>query len=76
MDPSKIVADINASEGVRDGRLFAYDCVRVPRKFNARSQATFRRYIYLFPLQSIPAASNTAARFDVDCEFVNLALKK
>ena len=75
MDISKVVADINASEGATEGRVFAYDCVRVPRKFNARSQATFRRYVYLFPLQK-PASSDNAARFDVDCDFVNLALKK
>lgn len=32
------------------GKIVAFECRRVPRKFNARSQATWRRYIYLFPL--------------------------
>lgn len=53
------------------GRLAVYDCVRVPKKFHARSSATWRRYLYLFPLNT-----GEFSGFDIDIEFVNNALKR
>lgn len=36
-----------------DGRLTIYDCYRVPKKFHSRASATWRRYLYMFPLKRI-----------------------
>ena len=71
LDMEQIIREVNASESAREGHLAAYECVRVPRKFNARSQATWRRYIYLFPLQRAESGE-----FDVDVHFVSAALQR
>jgi tRNA pseudouridine(38-40) synthase len=36
-----------------DGRLTIYDCYRVPKKFHSRASATWRRYLYMFPLKRL-----------------------
>lgn len=36
-----------------DGRLTIYDCYRVPKKFHSRASATWRRYLYMFPLNRL-----------------------
>lgn len=59
-----------ASEPVISGRLAIYDCVRVPKKFNARSSATWRRYLYMLPLN----VGVHPYGFDIDTDFVNDAL--
>lgn len=45
-----------------EGYLQVYDCVRVPKSFHSRSSATWRRYLYVFPLiprsDSIPDTMN------------------
>lgn len=66
--PQKLLQEFNAyclSQG--NNRLVAYECVRVPRKFNARSSATWRRYLYLFPLNHPQ---------EVDISFINDALNR
>lgn len=45
-----MLASLRASPACADGRLRILDCRRVPKKFNARSQATWRRYVYIFPI--------------------------
>jgi tRNA U38,U39,U40 pseudouridine synthase TruA len=62
-----IIAMMQASEPVKSGRLSVYDCYRVPKKFNARSTATWRRYLYLFPLNE----GKYEGGFDVDMSFIN-----
>jgi len=64
---------LKASEGCISGRLNAWECVRVPRKFHSLFSASFRRYIYLFPLVQLNDSPST---FDVDVDFVNKALTK
>eukprot|EP01041_Mallomonas_annulata_P007398 gene7398-15105_t len=46
-----IITRIQESEPAKQGRLRIYDCVRVPKKFHSQFSATWRRYIFLFPLQ-------------------------
>lgn len=41
-----------------EGYLQVYDCVRVPKSFHSRSSATWRRYLYVFPL--MPRSDSTA----------------
>ena len=53
------------------GRLAIYDCVRVMDSFHAREQATWRRYLYLFPLNE-----GEHDGVDIDVDFVNDALKR
>lgn len=48
----EILERVRRSDGVQGGRLAAYECYRVPKKFNARSTATWRRYLYLLPLNT------------------------
>jgi tRNA pseudouridine(38-40) synthase len=73
--PNVTAADLltrmKLSEPVTNGRLQVYDCFRVPHKFNARSCATWRRYLYLLPLNLGEFHDN----IDIDINFVNEALK-
>lgn len=62
-----IMAMMQESEPVKSGRLSAYACYRVPKKFNARSTALWRRYLYLFPLNE----GSYDDGFDVDMPFIN-----
>lgn len=45
-----IMARFQTSRVHQDGTIRIHDCQRVPREFNALFCATWRRYIYLFPL--------------------------
>ncbi len=65
---NKFNNSLNYSE---DSNLVVYQCARVPKMFNARSQATWRRYLYTFPLNCF--GNN---KFDVDLEFINRCLNK
>ena len=67
----KLLIKFRACDAVLSGRLAVYDCVRVPKKFNARSCATWRRYLYLLPLNE-----GSLGGFDIDVDFVNEALKR
>jgi hypothetical protein len=62
MEPNDILARFREHQLAIDNRVVAYECVRVPRKFNARSRATWRRYLYLFPLNDTDS---------VDVPFIN-----
>lgn len=64
--PESILAIARQSEAARQGRLVFYDCKRVPRSFNARSNALWRRYCYLVPLDS--------RHKDIDVSFLNEVL--
>jgi len=57
--------DLQKCQGSQLGRLRVFDCRRVPKKFNARSQATWRRYMYLFPLRDDQ---------DIDIDFLQAVL--
>ena len=64
--PEEFMQELKVTEPVVSGRLAFHDCARVPRQFNARSCATWRRYLYLVPLRARSAqisdkASITAA---------------
>jgi hypothetical protein len=61
-----------ASEPCRAGRLTAYEVCRVPRRFQALFTATWRRYIYLFPLNR----GAFAGQVDVDVPFVDRCLQR
>ena len=50
--PAEILRRGRESKAARSGRLVFYDCARAPRAFNARSSATWRRYLYLVPLEN------------------------
>jgi tRNA U38,U39,U40 pseudouridine synthase TruA len=43
------------SAGCVEGKLRIFQCVQVPRSFHALFSATWRRYIYAFPLRTKPA---------------------
>lgn len=64
--PESILAIAKQSEAAQEGRLVFYDCKRVPRSFNARSNALWRRYCYLVPLDS--------RHQDIDVSFLNEVL--
>lgn len=55
LTPAAVLDRFRASAPCQAGRLAAYDCQRVPKKFNARASATWRRYLYLFPLNRLDA---------------------
>ena len=72
----EILTKLRASEPVKSGRIAAFDCQRVPKSFNSRSSATWRRYLYLFPLSVISSAepNTTDSLYDVDIEYLNKIL--
>ena len=61
-----------SSDAQREGRLTAFEVVRVPKRFHALFCASARRYIYLFPLLE----GKYQGGFDVDIDFVNSCFKK
>ena len=67
---------VRNSEAFKQGRLNAYSCYRVPRKFNSRSSATWRRYLYLFPLNNGIYKFENFGSFDLDIDFANTMLKQ
>jgi len=69
--PDEIKDKINRAYTDSDKRLKCYDVYRVPKSFNPRSHATWRRYIYLVPLNK---TSNNSFDLDIDVNFVNRTL--
>lgn len=51
--PEDLIKKFKESEPYKDGRLAIFDCQRVPKKFHSRASATWRRYLYMFPLNRI-----------------------
>lgn len=66
-----ILNQFRNSEASKSGFLAVYDCKRVPKRFHALFSATWRRYLYVFPLNS-----GSFDGVDVDCPFVNSCLNK
>jgi len=54
VSPQDLLQELQRTEPVQAGRLAFHDCARVPRQFNARACATWRRYLYLVPLTAKP----------------------
>lgn len=71
IDEDFLMEKFNSSSGARAGRLVAYDCARVPKRFHSLFSATWRRYIFYFPLNY-----GNYHGVDVDVEFVRLCLSK
>ena len=62
-----ILRRFNSSEPVlKEGRLRAFECCHVPRRFHAMYGCLSRRYVYLIPLVN---------RDEVDVSFINIALQ-
>jgi len=80
MTEEKLLERMRGSAPVQAGTLSVYDCQRVPKKFNSRSSATWRRYLYLFPLlprrhvEGHPQATQSNGLYDVDVDFVSKML--
>lgn len=78
-DIDAFISKVRNSEPCQSGRLAIYECVRVPKKFNARSEATWRRYLYLIPLNSLAEVTDTAIPSDepvVDVKLMNSILQR
>ena len=69
-----ILGKFCGSEPVMKGRLAIYSCVRVPRTFHSMFSATWRRYLYLFPLNIVDYNRDMSPVFDVDIKFVDQLL--
>jgi tRNA U38,U39,U40 pseudouridine synthase TruA len=77
--PEDLLNELRLTEPVLAGRLAFHACARVPRQFNARACATWRRYLYLVPLTLLPGSStpnaeavaHLPAMLPVDAEFVD-----
>lgn len=89
--PEYYMDKFRASKPFQEGRLAVYDCYRVPKKFHSRASATWRRYLYMFPLNRVdedtleledvrgvyePAAETCTAKYDVDIDFINRMFSK
>ena len=71
LNPNQVLQAIRLSNASKEGRLVAYECNRVPKKFNSRSSAIWRKYTYFFPLNICPSGS-----LDVDINHLNTILEK
>jgi tRNA U38,U39,U40 pseudouridine synthase TruA len=88
--PEYYMEKFKSSKPFLEGRLAVYDCQRVPKKFHSRASATWRRYLYMFPLNRVDAGAvekedirgvydpvdATVAKYDVDVEFLNRMLSR
>lgn len=63
-----IVSIVKSSEPFQSNRLALWDAERVPRKFHPIFSATWRRYVYIFPVNH---GSYGSEGIDVDCNFIN-----
>lgn len=71
----ELIDIINSSEASQKGRLKVYECCRVPKKFHARSSATWRRYLYIFPLFSnIHTDDSKCGKIAIDVNHLNKIL--
>ena len=68
-----IVDQVKSSEPFQSHRLTLLDFARVPRKFHPIFCATWRRYVYLFPLNH---GDHGTECVDVDCAFINESFSK
>lgn len=68
--PQEYLQQIHESDACKAKHLRAYECFRVPRSFNSRSSAIWRRYLYLYPL----GEGVFPGGIDVDIGFVNKIL--
>ena len=53
----EFVSKFKESVPYQEGRLAVYDCQKVPKKFHSRASATWRRYLYMFPLNRVDEAA-------------------
>jgi tRNA pseudouridine(38-40) synthase len=72
IDAEQLLETVRKAAPCEEGSLFVSDVARVPRRFHALFSATWRRYIYMFPLKHGPYTNG----FDVDVQFVHEALQK
>lgn len=52
LPPSEILQKMRSHPSVIEGRLAIFDCQIVPKKFHALFSATWRRYMYLYPVNT------------------------
>ena len=71
--PEEVVNAVRHSSAYEEGRLVVYECARVPKKFNSRSSAIWRKYTYLFPVNRIFTGKSD---IDVDVDRLNTLLQK
>jgi tRNA pseudouridine(38-40) synthase len=69
--PEDIMSRAKQSDAVKSGNITIFECYNMPRRFHALFSATWRRYIFLVPLNSQPSG-----KFDIDTDFVGLCLRK
>lgn len=69
--PKEIIDQLSSSEAAQNGYLRAFECVRVPKKFQALFSATWRRYLFLFPCVKLENGA-----LDVDFRKLNIILNK
>jgi tRNA pseudouridine(38-40) synthase len=73
LNEEELLSQIRSSEPFTENRLGVWQCVRVPRRFHPVFCATWRRYLFLFPVNSGPHGEE---KIDVDLSFVNRSLAK
>lgn len=70
--PESLLINVAASEAAQSERLRVFECVRAPRRFHSLFGATWRRYLYVMPLNK----GTYDGGVDVDVAFVNAALRR
>lgn len=70
----KIMEQVQAAESIKNHNIAIWECERVPRKFHPIFSATWRRYIYAFPLNS--GIYGDEKKTDIDVNFVNSCLNR
>lgn len=62
ISPEEILQKMRSHPSVQEGRLAIFDCQTIPRKFHALFSATWRRYMYLYPLNTPQQARDLEER--------------
>jgi hypothetical protein len=71
INENDLLERVNTFQCCKEGHIKIFECAQVPRKFNGRSQAAWRRYLYLIPITKFD--DNT---YDIDVAFIQTALTR
>lgn len=70
-----IMEKVLSSDPITNHHIAVWECQRVPRKFHPIFSATWRRYIYVFPIK-VGAYDVDGKMCDIDVAFVNRSLSR
>jgi tRNA U38,U39,U40 pseudouridine synthase TruA len=71
LSAENILTQFREHRSVKEGKLAVFECKEVPRKFNALFSATWRRYLYFFPLNKSNATETQKQNQELESSIIN-----